>query len=79
MPFTSDEATRVDKFNAQLQKAQLGTEIKAIQDNAPYIYTYNITADAHSGLSVTATEAFEIVDIIVQSRALYREDRKSVV
>lgn len=69
MPFTSSEATIINKFNADCEKSQLGTEIKAIQDNAPYIYKYAVTADATGGLSVTATEAFEIVDIIVQARA----------
>ena len=73
MTISAAQAAMLDKSDAVRQACALGTEIKDIQDKATYapiIIKQAITSDCHStGQAVTIPYAFELVDVIVQSRA----------
>lgn len=72
MSITAAQVDILNKMTPDSQGQGLGTVVKDIQDRdvySPIMIQVAVTADATSGKTVTVPYAFELVDVIVQSRA----------
>ena len=71
MALTAIQAAKVNAANPVNQDVDLGTRVREAEFYSPVIMTAAITADAHTtAVSFDAAPcAFEIVEVIVQSRA----------
>lgn len=72
MSITAAEATKLDSAIPEFQAEKLGTALKAVQDIGDYdpiLISLNITADATGGQAFTIPYAFELMEVVVQSRA----------
>jgi|GEM_PF-3083660 len=67
---TAALATVIDRMNSVAQKVSLGTRLRTLELYSPFIYTYEIAADATGApTAFTAPYDLRITDIIAESQA----------